>query len=220
MDLVDRLLPRRRGRLPRGPVALPTVLDAVSDRWWALPPRVRAAVVVTAALGLLALAGRGATASPWGPPVPTLVAGRDLPAGHALTPADVATATWPAGLVPDDALGRDDLGGDARLAAPARAGTPLARGDLVDGVAGLVADGHVAVAVPVDGLPAVRAGDHVDVVAGSPDGVGQRVASDAPVVAVDGAFLWLGVPHDRVDAVAAAGAAGRITLAVRPARPP
>ena len=107
-----------------------------------------------------------------------------------------------------------------RLAGPVRAGAVLTRGALATGVAGLLDDGDAAVAVPVDGLPTVTAGDRVDVVATRNDGTGARVASAARVLAVDGAFLWLGVPTDRVDAVAAAGAAGRLTLAVRPARPP
>ncbi len=232
MDLPRLLRPSRpapsarRAALRGAPVALPPRLDAAAERWWRLPPRVRGGILVTLVVLALAVVGRGATASPWGPPRPVLVAASDLPGGHALVLGDARGAEWPADLVPADALTAEDLRGaptgpDApRLAGPVRAGAPLARGDLVTGVSGLVGDGEAAVAVPVDGLPTVTAGDRVDVVATRTDGTGQRVASAARVLAVDGAFLWLGVPTDRVDAVAAGGAAGRLTLAVRPARPP
>lgn len=203
------------------PFTLPPLLDAAAERWWALSPRWRTVLLVAVAVAALALVGRGATASPWGPPRPVLVAERDLPAGHLLSAADARPASWPEDLVPAGAFGADELAtaGDRRLAVPVPAGGVLARGAVVDGVAGLLDDGHSAVAVPVDGLPTVDAGDVVDVVATRTDGGGQRVASGARVLALDGTFLWLGVPADRVDAVAAAGAAGRLTLAVRPTRP-
>lgn len=204
------------------PFVLPPVLDRGAERWWALSPRSRAVVLLALAVVALGLVGRGATASPWGPPRPVLVAATDLPAGHALSPGDGRPTSWPAELVPADALDADDLAAaaDHRLAVPVPAGGVLTRGALVRGVAGLLHDGESAVAVPVDGLPSVAAGDVVDVVASRTDGGGQRVATGARVLALDGTFLWLGVPVDRVDAVAAAGAAGRLTLAVRPPRPP
>lgn len=204
------------------PFVLPPVLDRVAERWWALSPRWRATLLVTLAVVALGLVGRGATASPWGPPRPVVVAAVDLPAGHPLSPGDGRRASWPTDLVPTDAIEADELAvmADHRLAVPVPAGAVLTRRVLVQGVAGLLHEGESAVAVPVDGLPSVAAGDVVDVVASRTDGGGQRVATGARVLALDGAFLWLGVPGDRVDAVAAAGAAGRLTLAVRPPHPP
>lgn len=211
---------RRRPAPSGAPLALPPVLDRVAEQWWATPPRVRAGVAVALVVVALAVVGRGAAASPWGPPRPVLVAASDLPAGRPLTPDAARSTTWPAALVPDDALVADDLTGDARMAGPTPAGSVLTRRHVASGLAGLVAEGHAAVAVPLDGLPRVRAGDLVDVVAASPDGAGRRIANAARVLSLEDGFLWLGVATDQVDAVAAAGAAGRLTLAVRPARPP
>lgn len=225
MDLprLPRPSPGRRRSGGGAPPALPRLLDAFVERWWRLPPRVRVGIGLLVAVAALALVGRGATASPWGPPRTVLIAATDLATGQALTPGVTTSASWPAALVPDDALSADDLvapAGDVRVAGPILAGSVLAHRHVVTGIAGLVDDGQAAVPVPVDGLPPrVVAGDLVEVVATSPDGVGQRVASAARVLALDGGFLWLGVPADRVDPVAAAGAAGRLTLAVRPARP-
>lgn len=225
MDLprLPRPLPRRRRSRGGAPPPLPRVLDGLVERWWRLLPRVRLGIGLLVAVAALALVGRGATASPWGPSRTVLVAATDLATGQALTPGVTASASWPTALVPDDALSADDLAtadGDVRVAGPIVAGSVLVRRHVVTGIAGLLDDGQAAVPVPVDGLPQVVAGDLVEVVATSPDGVGRRVASAARVLAVDGGFLWLGVPADRVDPVAAAGAAGRLTLAVRPARPP
>lgn len=214
-----RSRPGRFG-LHGAPIALPPVLDRLADRWWALPPRVRTATLVVLVVVALALVGRGATASPWGPPGPVLVAATDLPAGHPVSTADVRVATWPTGLVPDGALTAPaDVPADARTSGPVTAGTVLTPHLLADGVTGLLAEGRTAVPVPGDGLGSVRPGDRVDVVATSMDGSGRRVATGADVLAVDGEHLWLGVDADAVDAVAAAGAAGRITLAVRPPGP-
>lgn len=211
--------PSRLG-LHGAPIALPAVLDHLADRWWSLPPRARAATLLALVLLALALVGRGATTSPWGPPGPVLVAASDLPAGHPLGPADVRVATWPTGLVPDGALTDPaELSADARASGPVAAGTVLTPHLLADGVTGLLSEGRAAVPVPGEGLAVVRAGDRVDVVATSMDGSGRRVATGADVLAVDGEHLWLGVDADAVDAVAAAGAAGRVTLAVRPPGP-
>lgn len=205
---------------PLPPVALPAVVDAVSERWWGLPPRVRALAVALATVAALALLGRGATRSPWGPPTDVLVAVDDLPGGAPVTADLLRPARWPADLVPHDAVTSADLGPDVRLRGAVVAGAPVTRRQLAVGLGGMVAEGHAAVAVPVDGLPHVDAGDAVDVVATGLDGVGRRVATAARVLAVDDAFLWLDVPTHEVDAVAAAGAAGRLTLAVRPVTTP
>lgn len=210
----SRRLPDLPTRLPATPVPLPAMLDHVSERWWRLPPRARAVVLGVLCVGVLALAGRGATTSPWGPPGQVLVLTSDLPAGAAVGPSDVEHAQWPSDLIPTDAL--DELPEDARVRGPAAADAVLTRRHLVSGLAGLLEPGEAAVSVPLDGLPQVVADDVVDVVTATPDGAGHRAATAARVVAVDPAFVWLAVDHEQVDAVAAAGAAGRVTLAVRP----
>lgn len=210
-----RRLPGLHTRLSATPVALPAALDHVSERWWRLSPRARAVVLAVLCVGVLALAGRGATASPWGPPGQVLVLTSDLPAGATVGPTDVEHAQWPSELIPADAL--SELPEDARVHGPAAADAVLTRRHLVSGLAGLLESGEAAVSVPLDGLPQVAAGDVVDVVTATPDGAGHRAATAARVVAVDHAFLWLAVDHGHVDAVAAAGAAGTVTLAVRPA---
>lgn len=199
-------------------MALPAALDVVSERWWRLSPRLRAVVVGVAIVGALALVGRGATTSAWGPPRPVLVLVADLPAGAAVQPADVERVSWPADLVPTDAL--TELPPDARVRAPTIADSALTDRHLAAGLAGLLAPGEAAVPVPLDGLPEVVAGDVVDVVTATPDGTGHRAATAARVLAVDTTSLWLAVGADRVDAVAAAAASGRVTLAVRPVAAP
>lgn len=194
------------------------MLDRVSERWWRLSPRLRAVVLMALCVVVLALVGRGATTSPWGPPRQVLVLQADLPAGAPVGPADVDHVEWPAGLVPADAVA--ELPEDARVRGPAAADAVLTRRHLVSGLAGLLDGDEAAVSVPLDGLPAVVAGDVVDVVVATPDGAGHRAATAARVVAVDAAFLWLAVDRQQVDAVAAAGAAGRVTLAVRAAPAP
>lgn len=220
MELPRLPRPPRRARGPRrwrhtAPVALPGALDAVSERWWRLPPRLRAVVVAVAMVTTLALVGRGATTSAWGAPRQVLVLVADLPAGAAVGPADVERVAWPDDLVPPDAV--TELPADARVRAPTTADSVLTARHLASGLAGLLSDGEAAVPVPLDGLPDVAAGDVVDVVTATPDGTGHRAASAARVVAVDATSLWLAVDADRVDAVAAAAASGRVTLAVRPA---
>lgn len=211
MDLSRLPLPRRPGT----PVALPPLLDAVSERWWALPPRFRQLVIAVGVVAVLALAGRGATTSPWGPPVTVKVLAHDLPAGSPLTAADLVAARWPADLVPSDAI--TELSAQARLRAPGVAGSVLTDRHVAAGTAGLLPDdGSVAVSVPMDGLPALATGDVLDVVATATDGSARRVATAARVVAVDGAWLWLAVARDDADAVTAAGATGRLSVAVRP----
>lgn len=215
MDL-SRLSPR----VPSGtPVALPALLDRASERWWRLPPRVRTILVVVMALLALALVGRGATRSPWGPPTEVLVPAADLAPGDVVGPDAVRRTTRPADLVPADALtGVDQLPDDARLRGAAPAGTVLTRRHLAAGLAGLVAADEAAVPVPRGGQPPLRAGQVVDAVVTTVQGTGTRVAGDARVLAVDADWTWLAVPADRVDVLAGAATSGQLVLAVRTGR--
>lgn len=196
---------------------LPAWLDRLSERWWGLPPRARATLVVVAIVLALVVVGRGATRSPWGPPVPVLVATADLEPGAPIDPGQLRAAQWPADLVPDDSItALADLPDDARVRSSVPAGAPLTGRHLVSGLAGLVAPGHVAVSVPRDGLPIVPTGARVDVVTAGVHGESARVTAGARVLALDGDWVWLGVPAEQADAVATAAVTGRVLLAIRP----
>ena len=83
------MLPHTRARLAGSPVALPDLLDRVSERWWRTPPRFRLLTVV-GGVCLVVLAGVAHAASdPGGPPVTVWVASRDLLPGDVLTPDDM-----------------------------------------------------------------------------------------------------------------------------------
>jgi Flp pilus assembly protein CpaB len=200
-----------------GPPVLPAWLDRLSEWWWGRPPRLRTVLVAVAILLGLVVIGRGATRSPWGPPTQVLVATADLEPGTPIDGDRLRAAQWPGGLVPDDAIiAVADLPDDARVRSNVPAGTPLTARHLVTGLAGLVAPGHVAVSVPRDGLPIVPTGARVDVVTAGVHGEAARITAGARVLALDGDWVWLGVPAEQADAVATAAVTGRVLLAIRP----
>ena len=159
--------------------------------------------LVTAALVAAGVAAALQALAPPPPPTePVLVAAADLPAGLALTDADVKVAHWPAELVPPGGMPSLEEVVGAVLATPLRAGEAVSGTRLLG--AGLLVGqppgtGSMAVrlAEPVSGL--VRAGDRVDLLAGpDPDAAlspgawaaaGRAVvaASDVLVLAVGGA---------------------------------
>jgi Flp pilus assembly protein CpaB len=162
-----------------------------------------------------------------------LRAARDLPAGTALSPADVVRAELPRGAAPDGAL-RDAGSLVGRLlAAPVRRGEPLT--DVRLAGAGLLASGDSdLLAVPVrlaDAATAalLHAGDHVDVLAaGTTPGApaqAQVVVNDAQVLAVpttaqdssDGALVVLAADADVARRLAAAAVSSRLSVALRSA---
>ena len=139
------------------------------------------------------------------PPPPTttaiLVATRDLPAGHAITDADVSEAQWPTSVGPPPTV--SDV---AEIRGRVTTG-PLASGEPI-GVTRIIgpgllelagatrADGTEFVAAPIrladSGQAAlIRPGDTVDVIAArASDGGGQsaeRVATDVRVITIAGA---------------------------------
>ena len=199
------------------PMRLPASIDRLHDAWVGAPPRLRALVIAALVVSGVAVAGRGAVRSPWGPPVAALVAATDLPAGHELTAADVTIEQWPRDLVPADAP-IDPQAIDGR---PLRTG--LTAGGIVTdahlgdaGIAHELAPHEVAFPlVPPEGV-ALTPGHRVDVVAGGADGAGSRLASDARVLAVDAAVVWLALARDEAPAVAGASAWGEVTVVLLP----
>ena len=128
-----------------------------------------------------------------GPLVPVVVAARSLPAGRELQPADVLEQRRPRAYVPSGSESAAALVG-RRLSGPVAAGEVMTTARIA-GV-GLLAgrpEDEVAVHVPLadpGALAMVRAGDRVDVLAGT----GERVATSALVLAVRGADAGTGLP--------------------------
>lgn len=158
-------LPRRRARRDR-------------MRRWAAALLASAAVLV----GLSAFT----TAREQPPGLSTLVAARDLPAGHTMAAGDLLVTTRPSSQRPGTALAAyDDVLGRV-TAGPVTARDVMTPERLVgaDLLAGQPS-GHVAVTLPV--LPAattgVGRGSRVDVYA---TGTGHRVASDVLVLGTSG----------------------------------
>jgi hypothetical protein len=206
-------VPPVRPEVGGAPLVLPSWLDALSERWWARTPRARALALLT--LAVLAAVGVSArlAASPYGPPVPVLVATSDLPVGTVLGEDHVRTERWPGDLVPDD--GRDEPVGT--LTAPLPAGAVLTTAHVTDdGLAGMLAPGQAAAPLPADLVPHLSTGTEVQVVTGGTDGVGVVLADRAAVIADDGTSLWLAVPVHAAADVAAAGSRGTVSLVVLP----
>lgn len=197
------------------PPALPDPIDGLAERWASLPPRARLALGVAAGLVLLLLAGAGAARSPWGPPVDVLVAARDLPAGHRITPGDLAPARWPAELVP----GRPQEPTGRTLTVGLPAGMPVTTAHLGDGgLAAQLRDGEVAFPLPLETTPQVEPGQVVDLVAGDASGGGSRLAEAARILATDGTTVWVAVAREDAPGLAGAAAWGRVVAVPLPGR--
>jgi Flp pilus assembly protein CpaB len=207
------MLPRTRRHLAGHPVVLPPALDRLAEAWWRATPRTRLTVGVVA-FALLVTAGIAhAAASPDGPPVEVWVASRDLQPGDRLGDGDVQRRTWPSRFAPQGVL--DDPTGT--VVAPLPAGAVVTDRHLGDDpLAASVPDGHVAVGVPVDQLPAVAAGTRVDLVGAGPDGTGTHLATDAVVVHTDGETIWIAVASTVAVEVSAAVATATLAAVVRP----
>jgi hypothetical protein len=209
------MLPRTRSWLDGPPVALPTALDRLSERWWALRPRRRAlAIVVVVATAVLVGPAR-LVASPHGPPTPVLLAARDLPVGHELTQDDVRPATWPRDLVPADAASQ----ARGTVTGPVPEGAVVTSSHLASpgsGVAAAVPAGRAAVTIPAELLPPLPGGAHIDLVAPDAEGRPQVVASAAIVVSHEGELVWVAVDPAEAPAVAGATAGGQVVAVLRP----
>ena len=207
-----------RGALPRlhgPPLRLPVVGDRVAEGWWRLTPRARTALGTAGALVAVAAVLLRIALSPYGPPVPVLVAGSDLAPGAQAEAADVVTARWPRELLPSSGpASREDLLG-ARLATGVLAGTPLTRDHLRhDGPLADLAPGAAAVPVPAALLRGADARTRLDLVAVSGDGSGRTLAQDVRVLSVEGDTVWVEVGRDRAADVAAAALRGTLSGAV------
>ncbi len=206
---------RRTGAAPPfdgPPPVLPVAVDRALERWWRLPPRMRAAAVIALLVVVAAGAVLRVARSPYGPPVPVVVAVRDLAVGAAVAGA-VAPEHRPADHVPSDAVAT--VPPDATLAMGVVSGTVLTARHLRPG--GPLADlaaGSAAVAVPVDIVPGAVPGLRVDLVATLGDGSGAVVAADARVLAVTGDLVWFEVPRVAAPDVAAAASRGLLTAAL------
>lgn len=202
-----------RAFLDGRPPALPDHLDRLAERWASLPPRARLAVGVVAVVATLLLAGTGAARSPWGPPVDTLVATRDLPAGHHLAPGDLEPARWPSELAPPAVAGT--VGRTLTVGLPA--GMPVTPGHLGDGgLAAQLREGEAAFPLTLDEHVTLEVGQLVDLVAGDAGGGGLRLAEAARVLTVDGRSAWLAVDRDDAPGLAGASAWGRIVAVPLP----
>jgi hypothetical protein len=211
-------LPGRLLRIVDGaPPSAPAALDGLAERWWRLPPRLRAALVVVASLTLLAAGTLHLTRSPWGAPVTVLVAADDLEVGATLTAGDLRRADRPAGLLPDGALRDASPALGATVVAAVPAGGVVTDRHLGDGGLGAaVPAGHAAVALPADLVPALPAGARLDLVAADLDARGVLLATDAVVLAEDGLHVWVVVARSAAADVAAAAAAGAVSVVVVP----
>lgn len=190
-----------------------------------------AAALLTVLALVLALRPAPVPAAGVSPPVPVVVAARDLPAGTALSATDVVRTELPRGAAPDGAMRDAGTLVGRLLAAPVRRGEPLT--DVRLAGAGLLDAGDTdLLAVPVrlaDAATAalLHAGDHVDVLAAatSPGAAAQAqvVVDDAQVLAVpataqdsgDGALVVLAADAEVARRLAAAAVSSRLSVAVR-----
>ncbi|MGH8896396.1 MAG: hypothetical protein ACRDZ4_05070 [Egibacteraceae bacterium] len=145
------------------PFALPAPMDAVSERWARVPPRLRALLILWVALAAMAgMQHRVAlTEARWGgTPVTVLRAMEDLPAGAPA--ARLERVTLPPAALPPHAVGHAPDG--AVLSLPLPAGSVLTQAHLDPrGPAANLPDDVRAVPVPVEAGWQVEPGGWVDV---------------------------------------------------------
>lgn len=213
-----RLSASLRGHLP----ALPRPLDAASERWSALRPRVRLLLATTAIMAAVGIfeARVIAAESRWGGAgVDVLIAARDLSVGDS---ADVESATYPPQAVPSGAVA--DVSADASLALALPEGAVLTEShiDPAGPAAGLDDDLRV-VPFPVERGWNVTEGGRVDVwVLGMDDEPATQIARARPVLELAEDDMGretalVGLRTDEVGPATSGIALGRVLLAHTPA---
>jgi len=209
--------------LLNGPhLRLPRPLDALSEQWSRLRPRVRMlAIVLLIVSGGLATDAwaRGVDARWGGDPRPAVITTRTLHAGEPLT--HVRTVRLPPEVVPRGALTEAPADAVVALALP-RGAVVTAQHVNPRGAAVALGDGMRAVPVPTEPGWGVVAGGWVDVwTLGSGDAASKLVAESRPVVEVrrdpSGLTSLVGLADDEVEAVTSGLALGRVLLAHAPA---
>jgi pilus assembly protein CpaB len=199
------------------PLRLPAVADRVAEGWWRLSPRRRSTIAIALGAVLTLAVLLRVALSPYGPPLPVVLATGDLAVGTRLAPSDLVTARWPSSLVADHLIGvpADAIGSTLSIGVPA--GTAVSRRHLEgDGVSGALADWAVAVPIPEQLLPPLVAGGRIDVIVTLGDGSGRAAASDVRVLSVDGGIVWLEVERSRAPDVSAAAGRGTIGAVLLP----
>ncbi len=210
MDSLDRTFVHLSRRLRDGaPPALPALVDRVAEWWVTRTPRHRTLLVAGVVL-VVALRGLGLGQPPL---VEVVVATRDLAAGQVLAATDLRTEVRPRRSAPSASIeGPAEAHLDRVVAVPVPAGAVLAGLHLhAMAPADLAPEGHVALAVPADELPALAPGAIVDLHGG--EGVS---VLGAVVLGTVGDTTWLGVPRERAGDLVAAMAWGPIRAAVVP----
>jgi pilus assembly protein CpaB len=171
----SRLAARERLGVSNVAVMAHSLADLLSrlDRW----PRRLAALTCLLLAAASAVAAHRSPAREQGQVASAravVVAARDLAVGSTLTAHDLTTVAWPRELVPAGASGEPGRLVGRRLAGPLRKREAVTATRLLGAAltAGL-APGEVATAVLTDAGVAsfVHPGDHVDILAGPPDGV-------------------------------------------------
>ncbi len=192
---------------------LPGVLDRTAEHWSRTGPRARLLAGVVAAVTVMAVAGYGATRSPWGPPTEVVVAARDLAAGTTLSDDDVHVASWPSALLRGGSFGAPGDVVGLTVVAPVTDGMPLAPAAVSDGGwSSMIPAGHVAYPLDLEDPPTVSPGQFVDVVGGDGQTGAHRLTSAATVLGTDGHRVWLEVPREDAPSIAAAATWGHVTL--------
>jgi Flp pilus assembly protein CpaB len=215
-----------RLRLLDGPYPrLPRPLDALSEGWSRLRPRVRLAVGLLAVVALavaVSLRIERADRRWGGPPVQVLVAQRDLPVGA--TELAVELEERPPVAAPATALAEVPDGAVLAFALPAGSVLTRAHVDPRGPALGLP-PGSRAVPVPVEQGWGVVGGGRVDVwVLGAEGEPARQVAQGAPVLEVaedeSARTALVGIAEDEVAATTAGLALGRVLLTHAPTVPP
>lgn len=173
-------------------------------------PLIRIVVALGLGVATFAVVRPGlAPAAGTGPLVEVVVVARPVKAGTALVAADVHSRRLPVAALPDSDAARAPVGLTARV--------DLVPGEVVlaarlgpRGLAALLPPGSRALAVPrAAGTPPMERGQRADLLAG-----GRVVVPGASVLAVDDSGTTVAVPEPAAPMVAAAIAAGAVTLSL------